>query len=61
VRLELTDGTIVAGEPVADSDQELIEFLNLAESIAELRQHAGGRNDILPRPPTSRSAPGGRY
>src|SRR5215212_9036501 len=27
VRLEFTDGRIIAGEPVAESDEELIEFL----------------------------------
>ena len=36
VRLELTDGTIVAGEPVAGSDQELIEFLVFLASRSEV-------------------------
>ena len=36
VRLELTDGTIIPGEPVADSDQELIEFLVFLASRSEV-------------------------
>jgi pilus assembly protein CpaF len=36
VRLELTDGTIIPGEPVADSDSELIEFLVFLASRSEL-------------------------
>jgi pilus assembly protein CpaF len=36
VRLELTDGTIIAGEPVADSDSELIEFLVFLASRSEV-------------------------
>jgi pilus assembly protein CpaF len=36
VRLELTDGTIIPGEPVADSDSELIEFLVFLASRSEV-------------------------
>jgi pilus assembly protein CpaF len=36
VRLELTDGTILPGEPVADSEQELIEFLVFLASRSEV-------------------------
>ena len=36
VRLELTDGTIIPGDPVADSDQELIEFLVFLASRSEV-------------------------
>src|SRR5215218_10116502 len=36
VRLELTDGSIIPGEPVADSDQELIEFLVFLASRSEV-------------------------
>jgi pilus assembly protein CpaF len=36
VRLELTDGTIISGEPVADSDSELIEFLVFLASRSEV-------------------------
>ena len=36
VRLELTDGTIIPGEPVADSDPELIEFLVFLASRSEV-------------------------
>jgi pilus assembly protein CpaF len=36
VRLELTDGTIISGEPVAESDSELIEFLVFLASRSEV-------------------------
>ena len=36
VRLELTDGTIIPGRPVADSDSELIDFLVFLASRSEV-------------------------
>src|SRR5215213_10140036 len=36
VRLELTDGTIIPGEPVAHSDEELIDFLVFLASRSEV-------------------------
>ncbi|EWT06789.1 secretion system protein E [Intrasporangium chromatireducens Q5-1] len=36
VRLELTDGTLVPGPPVADSDEELIDFLVFLASRSEV-------------------------
>lgn len=36
VRLELIDGTLIAGPPVADSDQELIDFLVFLASRSEV-------------------------
>ena len=36
VRLELTDGTIIPAEPVADSDQDLIDFLVFLASRSEV-------------------------
>jgi Flp pilus assembly CpaF family ATPase len=36
VRLELVDGTVVEGPPVADSDQELIDFLVFLASRSEV-------------------------
>ena len=36
VRLELTDGTLLPGPPVADSDDELIDFLVFLSSLSEV-------------------------
>lgn len=47
VLLELTDGSLVAGPPVADSDEELIDFLVFLASRSEV--NARGFSEAQPR------------
>src|SRR5690606_38739629 len=45
VRVEYADGTVVAGEPVADSDEELLEILQT------LARRAGSERNLSPAEP----------
>ena len=60
VRLELTDGTIIPGEPVADSDSELIEFLVFLASRSEVNARPFSAGPAAAASAVGRRRPAGR-